>query len=406
MKKTMLPILLALLLSNYLQSQNVGIGTTTPRGPLSFPPTTGQKIILWDDGNIAGNNYGIGVQGGQLQLHTYSAVDDIVFGYGKSTAFNQRMAIKNSGDIALDLNGRITLRNGTNPLDLNYGSGLWMYKADNSALLGFMGVQNNQNLGFYGGPAGWGFTYDALNSRVGIGNSNPNAPLAFAPSLGKKITLYPGATGDVGFGVAGNRLQIYSDNPNADVAIGYDAAGTFNERFAVKANGSIAVNGNTGAAGQALTSNGNATSPTWSNATRFIYDNSFKKISTSFASVGGAGNPSKVIVPNLFQSVTVTGKVMAMVSWSFSAGSNPCAFCGDVNLFTAVKINGNISHQLMQSIGNGSNDVPSGTTIFFLDPGTYNFEIEAACFSNSIVVSVGGNGNGLTANLCVVLFPM
>jgi len=33
MKKTMLPILLALLLSNYLQSQNVGIGTTTPRGP-------------------------------------------------------------------------------------------------------------------------------------------------------------------------------------------------------------------------------------------------------------------------------------------------------------------------------------------------------------------------------------
>ena len=103
---------------------------------------------------------------------------------------------------------------------------------------------------FFGGPAGWGLTYNGLNSRVGIGNNDPNAPLAFAPSLGKKITLYPGSTGDVGFGVAGNRLQIYSDNPYADVAIGYDAAGTFNERFAFKPNGALALNGNTGNAGQ------------------------------------------------------------------------------------------------------------------------------------------------------------
>ena len=404
MKTSLLIVLLALLLHNNLQSQNVGIGTTTPRGPLSFPPTTGQKIILWDDGNVAGNNYGIGIQGGKLQIHAFTVLDEIVFGYGKSTAFNQRMAIKNSGDIGLDLYGRITLRNGTNPLDLNLGSGIWMYKPDNSALLGFMGVQNNQNLGFYGGPGGWGFTYNALNSRVGIGNNNPNAPLSFAATLEKKITLYPGATGDVGFGVSGNRLQIYADNPNADVAIGYDAAGTFNERFAVKANGALAVNGITGSPGQALVSNGSGSSPVWSPATRFIYDNSFKKISGTFTNVGGAGNPSSVIVPNLSQSVTVTGKVMAMVSWGYSAYSNPCAFCGNVTLFTAVKINGNIMHQLNESIGNGTNNSPSGTTIFFLDPGSYNFEIEVACFS-SIVVSVGGNGTGLTGNMCIALFP-
>ena len=34
------------------------------------------------------------------------------------------MAIKNSGDIELDLYGRITLRNKTNPPNINYGSGL------------------------------------------------------------------------------------------------------------------------------------------------------------------------------------------------------------------------------------------------------------------------------------------
>jgi hypothetical protein len=75
--------------------------------------------------------------------------------------------------------------------------------------------------------------------------------------------LYPGATGDVGFSVAGNRLQIYSDNPNADVAIGYDAAGTFNERFAVKPTGALAINGFMGAPGEVLKSNGSGASASW-----------------------------------------------------------------------------------------------------------------------------------------------
>ncbi len=102
------------------------------------------------------------------------------------------------------------------------------------------------------------------DGNVGIGTSTPNAPLSFPPTLGKKITLYPGQTGDVGFGVAGNRLQIFTDNPNADVAIGYDAAGVFNEKLAVKANGAIAVNSNMGTAGQVLTSAGPDGQVVWS----------------------------------------------------------------------------------------------------------------------------------------------
>ena len=94
------------------------------------------------------------------------------------------------------------------------------------------------------------------NQSVGIGINTPNAPLGFPATIGKKITLYPGATGDVGFAVGVNRLQIYSDNPNSDVAFGYDAAGTFNEKFAVKSNGALALNGNTGTAGQIIQSNG------------------------------------------------------------------------------------------------------------------------------------------------------
>jgi hypothetical protein len=243
-----------------LLAQNVGIGTTTPAFPLSFPSTLGNKIGLW--GN-SGNHYGLGVQSGLLQLYSDLPSSNIVFGHGSSTSFTERMRIINSGVDGMYLNGRISLRNGTSPLNQASGPGVWLFRADNTAPLGFMGTQDNQNIGFFGGPAGWGFTYNALNSRVGIGNNNPNAPLSFAPTLGKKITLYPGATGDVGFGVAGNRLQIYTDNPNADVALGYDAGGVFTERLAIKANGAITVNGNAGAPGQILQSNGNAAAPTW-----------------------------------------------------------------------------------------------------------------------------------------------
>jgi hypothetical protein len=252
-------------LSSGIAAQNVGIGTSTPAHPLSFPNTIGSKISLYGG---AGNHYGLGIQGGLLQVYSDAAGSNIAFGYGSSASFNERMRIVNSGGTGLLVGGRMVMSNGTSPLDPAYGPGIWMYKADNSGLLGFMGVQNNQNLGFYGGPAGWGFTYDAINSRIGIGNNNPNAPLAFPPVLGKKITLYPGASGDVGFGVAGNRLQIYADNPNADVAIGYDAAGVFNERFAVKPNGALAASGNTGAPLQVLSSNGSGAGAQW----RGMYD--------------------------------------------------------------------------------------------------------------------------------------
>jgi hypothetical protein len=241
---------------------NVGIGFSEPGYPLNFASTLGDKISLF--GNT-GSHYGFGIQPGLLQMHANLASDNIAFGHGSSASFTERARIINSGTDGMVLKGRMLLQNGSVPLDVNQTPGVWLYKANNSALLGFMGTQNNQNIGFYGGPSngGWGFVYDAINSRVGIGVNNPNAPLSFPALLGKKITLYPGATGDVGLAVAGNRLQIYTDNPNADVAIGYDAAGTFNEKFAVKANGALAVNTSTGTTGQVLTSNGNNAPATW-----------------------------------------------------------------------------------------------------------------------------------------------
>jgi hypothetical protein len=150
------------------------------------------------------------------------------------------MRLNNFGADALTVNGRLLLRNGTT--DPNNGGGVWLTKPDNSALLGFMGTQNAQNIGFYGGPTGWGLTYNSLNSYVGIGNNNPLRPLSFPATLEKKISLYPGATGDVGFGVFGNELRIHSDNANAKVSFGYDSyVNGFTELAKVEKNGVYAM---------------------------------------------------------------------------------------------------------------------------------------------------------------------
>jgi hypothetical protein len=153
---------------------NVGIGTSSPGYPLNFANTIGDKISLYGDN---GNHYGFGIQAGLLQTYTDQATSNIAFGYGNSASFTERARIINSGGEGMELNGRLVLKNGTSPLDVAYSPGTWLYKADNSALLGFMGTENNNNIGFYGGAAGWGFTYDAINSRIGIHNTSPASKL-------------------------------------------------------------------------------------------------------------------------------------------------------------------------------------------------------------------------------------
>ncbi len=210
------------------------------------------------------------------------------------------------------------------------------------------------------------------NGNLGLGVANPTNKLSFAATLGKKISLYPGASGDVGFGVSGNRLQIYADNPNADVALGYDAAGTFNERFAFKPTGAMAVNGNTGAAGQVLQSNGSAAAATWVNPT--AKTTVFQSLCTTGTDVT---NSDWFDVPGFTTTFPVTVASNVVVSYDLPITNPYCLACGGVSAYLDLLVDGTRVNRQNYSIANDVSIVAHSTWMVPLTPGSHTIRVAA-----------------------------
>lgn len=223
---------------------------------------------------------------------------------------------------------------------------------------------------------------------VGIGTATPNAPLSFPPVLSKKITLYPGASGDVGFGVAGNRLQIFADHSGADVAVGWDQAGTFNERFAFKPNGALAVNGNVGAAGQVLQSNGAAVGATWVNPTHAAYGN-FRSVTTSSQvdRLAGAGTAA---IPGATVSFTTTGNAMLVVSYTAVVIGMGCTNCSPSTAELYLFVDGGPAHADSHGLVQGEWRTSSGTIVVPAIAGTHTVSLSGSCGYGAIRFGAAG----------------
>ena len=376
---------------------NIGIGTATPNAPLGFPPALGKKITLYPG---ATGDVGISVQGSLLQIYADHPNADIAFGYDQAGTLTERFRIQGNGNVGigtaapgevLDVIGNPTFGTGVSRLSMGstslafnrrvatgaiYSAGAHAYQFQHTQ----SATQGSDYLALeVYNTAGANVTPSALSvngfGNVGIGTASPNAPLGFPPALGKKITLYPGGTGDAGFAVAGNRLQIYSDNPNADVAIGYDAAGTFNERFAVKPSGAVAVNGNAGATGQMLQSNGSASAATWASPTNSLYNNTYQASSTSNVTL--TSTSPQTLIPGMTQTFVVSGNAKVLVTYTIPVYALSCALCGASALFVDVLLDNNRANRNEIDVANNSNQLLNGTILVSVSSGTHTVELQA-----------------------------
>lgn len=194
--------------SNELKASSLNVGTATIS---TANITTG----VFNSGTFSNTyTYNAGVNG---QLAFSNALDSKIAFYGYGTANQYGIGVQN---------GLLQLYTDALAADIAFGYG--------------SSASFNERMRIKG------------NGNVGIGTTNPSNPLSFPATLAKKISLYPGGTGDVGMSVSGNDFRLYSDNVNARVSFGYDSyISGFISRAYVPASGAVAlvVQGNLNANG-------------------------------------------------------------------------------------------------------------------------------------------------------------
>ena len=387
----------ALALSCISQAQNTGIGITTPRAklhvyggasgnttpfsPLVVESNTNTYInLLSPDANETSILFGKAsdAASGGITYNSANTSNGLQF---RTNGNLTRMLIRNNGDVGIAIGEGIPGAT----LDVNRGSNF-----GGTAI--FRGTNHTSNFNFStnedtyiraGKNNGSVVLNDIPGGKVGIGTASPNAPLGFPAALGKKITLYPGGTGDVGFAVQGNLLQIYTDHPNADIAFGYDQGGVFTERFRMRANGAFMVNGNVGSPGQVLQTNGDGAVPTWSSATNLLYSNTILLQSSSQISVT---SNSSVSLPGLNYSFTATSNTKVLITFSIAATPGFCIGCGITDVVLDVNLDGMLAKRFWQDVANGTDHLLGGTALLTMSPGPHTISFSTHRFGPDVYV--------------------
>jgi len=264
---------------------------------------------------------------------------------------------------------------------------------------GPVGAYNTLSLGTQGNKV---LHVNGATQRVGIGTDAPTAPLGFPATLGKKITLYPGGANDYGLGIDSGRLQMYTDSPSADIALGYDVAGTFNEKFAFKNNGALAVNGNAGSAGQVLQSNGASSAASWVSPTSVTYNNIYQLTNSVQTTLNANEGPVPLPGLNFAFSLPKYSRVIVSVNMQLNGGD--CVLCGRASPVLWVYLDGSPIRRYYTDVSYLGFSSLTPTFMVEIGPGAHIMTVMAQVLNSGPSVTFGSN-TGADSMLLVQVIP-
>ena len=294
--------------------------------------------------------------------------------------------------------GDVRIGDGTTRLKIGIATGGGGTGAATIMEHGPAGAYNVLSLGTQGNKV---LHVNGVNGRVGIGTDAPSAPLGFAAATGKKITLYPGLTGDYGLGISPGRLFLSTETAATDIALGYDNAGSFVERFAFKTNGALAVNGNAGAAGQVLQSNGAAAPPTWASSTNTAYNNTYFVESTALTTV--TAGAAAVDLPGMLVNFTLAGNAKLVVNANAYVVGMGCTNCGIAQAELQILVDGFPIHSSTAALTQGEVVTLTGTAYRTRTAGAHTVSLRG--YSQLQNARFGLANGTMTTKLIVQVIP-
>jgi hypothetical protein len=158
---------------------NIGIGNTDPQAQLQFSNLVqNRKIVLYTVNNNDHQFYGFGINGFTLRYQVQGVSDSHVFYSGADAGqSNELFRISGNGNVGvgvsdpgyrLDLGARMRIRSSP-----GNSAGIWLNNSANNASPAFMGMNTDNEVGFYGSNgASWGLT---MNTQTGALSLNGNA---------------------------------------------------------------------------------------------------------------------------------------------------------------------------------------------------------------------------------------
>lgn len=379
--------------------------TPDPTVPVTMGSTTGDKISFYRE-VFSGNNYGIGIGSGALQIMTPTIGDNIVFGYGRSNAFTEAMRITGSGRVAIGTSNTsksgLTVNTKAGAVHAIFGSNTTGVAIESSFPgIGFNTYYNGSRLAIANGYGGY-IGLDPLSGGMQLSVSSVSVNADQNITVNPAIEIKP--NGNVGIGISdaaykldvGGRVRIRATpgftagmwlnndantSSNAfvglqtDNKVGFYGLGTGWSFLMNTTTGAISFGGVEGVAGQVLTSNGSSGAPVWKtpgDGKPFVV-----RPTANSPDLGATG---QIDIPGMVANFTLTEPSKVVFNYKISISNRGCVACGDRRTFVELYQNiiggtTRIATATVYTANAQFADAVSGPIVLDLPAGTYSYKL-------------------------------